>query len=428
MSGQGQSESGQGGSPLDRNGLDRRSFMVRTAGGLAAMSLVPSVAMGRSAAVQPSGASVAVIGAGRQGRDILSELARIPGATVTAVCDINDRRLASSLRRAAGAEGYASVDELMNAADTFDAVVVATPTPTHRAIGERAIESGKHVYLECPLAHTVEDCAALASAARSSGAVVAAGLQGRANPVYSLARGFFLSDSVRDCVSMRAQHNRKTSWRLPVRGGQSEAEINWRLNPEVSTGLAGEWGTQQFDVFHWYTGRYPVAVRGWGSVRLHRDGREIPDTINCILEFDDGTVLDYAATLANSYEDKYEVFYGTNAAIKLAWSHGWMFKEADAPTQGWEVYANRQQFHNAEGITLIAGATQLAEQGKLKEGVGLPNSSLWYALDDWVGAIGEGGSPACSVDEAARATAVGIAAHRAVMDEKRVEIDLSAVS
>ena len=30
------------------------------------------------------------------------------------------------------------------------------------------------------------------------------------------------------------------------------------------------------------------------------------------------------------------------AAIKLAWSHGWVFKENDAPTQGWEVYANRQ--------------------------------------------------------------------------------------
>jgi hypothetical protein len=87
--------------------------------------------------------------------------------------------------------------------------------------------------------------------------------------------------------------------------------------------------------------------------------------------FDDGR-LDYNATLANSYEGMHELFRGTNASIKLAWSHGWMFKEADAPTQGWEVYANRQQFHNDEGITLIAGATKLAEQGKLKEGVGLP--------------------------------------------------------
>ncbi|GJM19163.1 MAG: oxidoreductase [Phycisphaeraceae bacterium] len=423
MSGQGRAELGDGGGPLDR-----RAFMVRTAGGLAAMSLVPSVALGRSAGMNLEGVRVAVIGAGRQGRDILGELARIPGASVSAVCDVNERRLASSLRRAAGAKGYASIDDLMGASGEFDAVIVATPTPTHRAIGERAIASGKHVYLECPLAHTVEDCAALASAARSSGAVVAAGLHGRANPVYTLARGFFLSDSVRDTVSLRAQNNRKTSWQMPVRGGDDDKLVNWRLNPEVSTGLAGEWGTQQYDVFNWYRGSYPTSVTGWGSTRLHQDGREIPDTIMTVLEWDDGVVLEYSATLANSYGSKYEVFHGTNAAIKLSWTHGWMFKEADAPTQGWEVYANRQQFHNEEGITLIAGATQLAEQGKLKEGVGLPNSSLWYALDDWVASIGDGSAPATSVDEAARATAVGIAAHRAVMSGERTKIDLSAVS
>jgi hypothetical protein len=89
-------------------------------------------------------------------------------------------------------------------------------------------------------------------------------------------------------------------------------------------------------------------------------------------EFEGGSLLDYNATLANSYEGMHELLRGKNASIKLAWTHGWMFKEADAPTQGWEVYANRQQFHNDEGITLIAGATKLAEQGKLKAGVGLP--------------------------------------------------------
>ena len=74
----------------------------------------------------------------------------------------------------------------------------------------------------------------------------------------------------------------------------------------------------------------------------------------------------------------------------MAWSHGWMFKEADAPTQGWEVYANRQQFHNDEGITLIADATKLASQGKLKQGVGLPHDSLYYSLFDFLKAISEG--------------------------------------
>ena len=113
---------------------------------------------------------------------------------------------------------------------------------------------------------------------------------------------------------------------------------------------------------------------------------------------------------------------GSNAAIKLAWTAGWMFKEADAPTQGWEVYANRQQFHNDEGITLIADATKLASQGKLKEGVGLPNPPLYYALVDFVKSVTESKPVVGSLSEGARATVVAIAAAQAVASGKDIAI------
>ena len=99
-----------------------------------------------------------------------------------------------------------------------------------------------------------------------------------------------------------------------------------------------------------------------------------------------------------------------------------MFKEADAPTQGWEVYANRQQFHKDEGITLIAEATKLAAQGKLQEGVGLPHSPLFYALQDFVKSCVEGAEVATSVEAGLRSTVVGILANRAVMTGDVVEV------
>jgi hypothetical protein len=133
-------------------------------------------------------------------------------------------------------------------------------------------------------------------------------------------------------------------------------------------------------------------------------------------------MLNSVTSLGNSFEGRHEVFHGSNAAIKLAWSHGWLFKESDAPTQGWEVYANRQQFHNDEGITLIADATKLASQGKLKEGVGLPYSPQYYALADFATSIIEKKPSACSADEGARATIVGICASQAVVSGKDVEI------
>ena len=158
-------------------------------------------------------------------------------------------------------------------------------------------------------------------------------------------------------------------------------------------------------------------------MRFHKDGRAVADTVQASFGFENGTQLAWQATLANSYGSRYELLRGSMAAIKLAWSHGWMFKEADSPTQGWEVYANRQTFHNDEGITLIADATQLASQGKLKEGVGLPESSLYYAVADFVKSAAEGAPVACSVEEGMRGAIVGICAHQAITSGSTVQID-----
>jgi predicted dehydrogenase len=108
--------------------------------------------------------------------------------------------------------------------------------------------------------------------------------------------------------------------------------------------------------------------------------------------------------------------------VKLAGTHAWMFKEADATTFEWEVYATRQQFHQDEGIILIAGATELAAQGKLKEGIGLPHPPLYYALENFLLAAGEEGEPCCSAEEGLRATAVAIRAAEAVRTGAEVAI------
>jgi predicted dehydrogenase len=241
--------------------------------------------------------------------------------------------------------------------------------------------------------------------------------------VYSLARSFFKAGTLRQLSHLRAQDHKKTSWRTSGSTPERDKELNWHLDGDISLGLAGEKGSHQLDVFHHFLGRYPVSVRGEGELRLHKDGRTVADTILLDLRFDDGLRANYSSTLCNSYEGRYELIGGEMALIKLGWTHGWMFKEADAPTQGWEVYANRQQYHNDSGITLIADATKLAAQGKLTEGVGLPYTSLYYALADFVKAASEGKAPACSASEAARSTVVGILANQAVKSGSEVAID-----
>jgi len=404
--------------------LDRRSFLAATGGSLAALAVLPEFGFATALPHAADPIPVALIGAGRHGRALIDELQKIEAVKIAAVCDIDQARLDGLKRRVQGVTGYTSHTELLDKAKDVKAVIIATPTHTHKAIALDALSAGKHIFCEAPLAHTVDDCKAIAKAAsKAAGIVFQSGLYARSNPVYKLARTFFRSDSVRDLICMRAQNFKKQSWRFPSSDAAKDKEVNWRLDPAVSLGLAGEMGTHQFDVFHYYLGKYPKSVWGSGSLRVYKDdGRSIADTIHCDLHFADGANLSYLASICNSFEGRFEVFQGSNAAIKLAWSHGWMFKEADAPTQGWEVYANRQQFHQDEGITLIADATKLASQGKLKDGIGLPFSPQYYALVDFIASIVESKPSVCTADEGARGTIVGIAAAQAVASGKDVEI------
>ena len=113
---------------------------------------------------------------------------------------------------------------------------------------------------------------------------------------------------------------------------------------------------------------------------------------------------------------------GAHGTVRAQETHAWLYKEADSPTQGWEVYATREMHHKDQGLVLLANATKLAEQDKLKEGIGLPHSPLWYALDDFVAASLGSGKAACSFADALPATELAISASTALRNGLTIEI------
>ena len=365
----------------------------------------------------------AVIGCGRWGRTIVSELEALEGVSVVALADPVASRLASAKRKAPGAEGFASLFEVRESFPDLEAVFVATPSHRHAAVAIEALEANLAVYCEAPMATTHADLQAIQEAVLGSLGAFSCGLLARSNPLYAHARDFVRSGAILDSVSYRGQHHEKTSWVAPAREPKDQAALNWRLDPEVSLGLAGEFGVHQFDVFHWFLGEYPTAVTGYGSIQFHRDGRKVHDTIGLDFEFANQRRLRYDATLANSFEKRYEQFCGTAGTIKMAQDAGWLFKEPDAPTLGFEVYAGREHFHDEEGITLVVDATKLAAQERLKEGVGLQEPPLRFALKAFLASVQEGTDAACDAPEGARAARVAIAASQAVRSGKRIELD-----
>ena len=118
--------------------------------------------------------SVGVVGLGHWGPNLARNFDALPGCRLTWCCDQSDElreRLASTLPNA---RFTATIDDLLADAE-LDAVVLATPVPTHAELALRVLEAGKHCFVEKPLAQSVADAEAVVEAAQRSGRVLMVG-------------------------------------------------------------------------------------------------------------------------------------------------------------------------------------------------------------------------------------------------------------
>lgn len=405
--------------------LPRRDFLFHAAGGLAAVALAPDLAAfaGRAAALPRSAKlGVGVVGTGARGREAIDELAGMENVQLVAICDEDPGRLKGGQRRAPDAPSFTSVTDFIENSFGLQAVVICTPTHRHREVVETVLAAKRHVFCETPLAHTAEDARALAAAAAAAPAqICAAGFTARANPLYVRTRGVTGSDAVGALLGAQVRVHRRESWRQAAPEAEWEARRNWRLDPAVTLGLPGELGAHWLDYLLHTTRQKPVRVRAQGAVLAWKDGRSVPDVAHVTVDCADGSAWHLALTIASSYGQEQALVSGAHGSVRAQETHAWLYKEADSPTQGWEVYATREMHHKDQGLVLLANATKLAEQDKLKEGIGLPHSPLWYALDDFVAASLGAGKPACSFADALPATELAIAAQRALREGAVIE-------
>jgi predicted dehydrogenase len=125
--------------------------------------------------------TVAILGAGFMGQAHASNYAALgERVQVTSVCGRDPERA----RKLAGQVGAQATDDLDAAIASADVVDVCLPTPLHREAAERAFAAEKHVFLEKPIALTVEDANAIVAAAERSGRLFMVGLVLRFWPEY----------------------------------------------------------------------------------------------------------------------------------------------------------------------------------------------------------------------------------------------------
>jgi predicted dehydrogenase len=185
---------------------------------------------------------VGVVGAGMIAGCHVRAYAAAPGVDVVAVADPRESK-AEALAATVGAKACADLDELL--ALDVDVVSVCTPPKAHAAVAVRAVESGRHVFCEKPLAADLADARRIVHAAEASDRVFMVGHVSRFEPEHRAAKELVEGGYVGEVAMM--VHSLTTS--LP---GWSEG--GWLTKPEESGGPLLDLAVHSFDYLAWMIG------------------------------------------------------------------------------------------------------------------------------------------------------------------------------
>jgi predicted dehydrogenase len=328
----------------------RRHFLKTTAastGALAMASLNPARVLGANDRIR-----IGVIGCGGQGTGHLGDMvkrAEQENIEVVGVCDVYQRRT-SRAKGISKTEGYLDYRKLLDRNDV-DAVLIATPDHWHGKISMEAMESGKHVYCEKPMTHTVEQAIQVRDTARKTKKILQVGPNATADDSCWKANGAVKEGKIGKVTWAHGCYNRNARICLfnthqkidPTAGPDKSGDdfVDWNMWLGHQWGLAPKipWTPEHFFRFRKYfpynggvatdllyhklapmliaiagpNGEYPLRVNASGGLYIEKDGREIPDTFLMTADYPSEWSLFLVSTLTNDagIPDRIYGKYGT---------------------------------------------------------------------------------------------------------------------
>jgi predicted dehydrogenase len=167
--------------------------------------------------------TVAVIGLGYWGPNLVRNLNELPAADVVAVCDLRHDALESVRRRFPALSTTPNVEEIL-ADERIEAVVIATPVSTHFALADAALAAGKHVFVEKPLAASTAEAEELVRRARKRRRVLMPGHTFLYSPPVEAIRDLIASGELGDIYFISAS-------RVNLGLHQADVGVAWDLGP-----------------------------------------------------------------------------------------------------------------------------------------------------------------------------------------------------
>lgn len=206
---------------------------------------------GSSASGKPVG--LGIVGAGAIG-NVHADAAHRNGVRVVGAWDVHAPR-ADALVARLGGQAARSLDDLLDLPEV-EAVAVAVPNASHAACAVRALERGKHVLLEKPMAMSVAECDAILDAARASGTVLQMGFVCRGTPASAAAKRFVDAGRLGRIYHAKCSLYRRRG--IPGLGGWFTTKAQSGGGPLIDLGV------HVIDLVRWLAGK-PQALRASGA-------------------------------------------------------------------------------------------------------------------------------------------------------------------
>jgi scyllo-inositol 2-dehydrogenase (NAD+) len=253
--------------------------------------------------------NVGLVGLGRLGRVYARDLAtRIPEARLAAVADVSPGLAAQIAHDFDVSGAYENPDDLVSD-PKVDAVVVASPTHTHRDVVISAVQRGKPTFCEKPLALNLEECRQVEEAVTRRGAFFQMGFMRRFDPGYVAGKQQVDQGRIgTPCVF-------KATSRDPYRPSLEYA------NPASSGGILVDMGIHDFDLARWFMGEV-ATVSAVGGVLAYPELATVGDIDNAIatLIFSNGRlgVIDLTRNGFYGYDISTELL-GTEGTVRIGY-------------------------------------------------------------------------------------------------------------
>lgn len=214
---------------------------------------------------------VGQIGVGYWGPNVLRAVASHSEVVVTAICDASQRSLDQIVPNYPHAKTYSDIDQTLAAADV-DAVIVALPAGMHYDVALKVLKSGKHCFVEKPLALSSRECEELIELAERNKRTLMVGHTFEYHSAVKKIKELINEGEVGQIYNIFCQ-------RMNLGRIRQDIDAMWNLAPhDISIAL------------YWLNHEMPVSVRAQGFSHLPRV-KAIADQTYLTMEFKSGTVV-----------------------------------------------------------------------------------------------------------------------------------------